>query len=152
MKIVVPVVIVALVVLAAVGVFAYQNMQNQNQPAVIEQIVETQTETNAMPTTEDSAYTDGTYEVVGTYVSPGGPREINVTLTLQNGVVTATEFEGLATDATSKRFQGEFADGYEAMVVGKNIDEISLTKVSGSSLTPKGFMDAVEKIKVEAQA
>jgi hypothetical protein len=38
------------------------------------------------------------------------------------------------------------------MVVGKNISELQLTKVSGSSLTPQGFMDALEKIKAEAQS
>lgn len=61
-------------------------------------------------------------------------------------------FEGLATDPNSKRFQGEFADGYKAQVIGKPIAEVFLTKVSGSSLTPKGFNDAVEKIKSEAKA
>jgi 23S rRNA (uracil1939-C5)-methyltransferase len=36
-------------------------------------------------------------------------------------------------------------------VVGKNIEELNLTVVNGSSLTPKGFMDALAKIKVDAQ-
>ncbi len=38
------------------------------------------------------------------------------------------------------------------VVVGKKIDEVQLTKVAGSSLTPKGFMDALEKVKTEAKA
>lgn len=97
-----------------------------------------------------SAYTDGTYEAVGSYVSPGGPREINVSVTLANGLVSDTTFQGGADDPTSQRFQKEFADNYKAMVVGKPIDEIALTKVSGSSLTPKGFQDALAKIKMEA--
>ena len=38
------------------------------------------------------------------------------------------------------------------MVVGKNIDEVAITKVAGSSLTPKGFTDALEKIKADAKS
>ena len=36
-------------------------------------------------------------------------------------------------------------------VIGKDIDEVNLTKVSSSSLTPKGFMDALKQIEVEAK-
>jgi hypothetical protein len=35
--------------------------------------------------------------------------------------------------------------------VGKNIDELNVSKVAGSSLTSGGFNQAVEKIKQEAQ-
>lgn len=97
-------------------------------------------------------HNDGTYTDVGNYVSPGGPREINVTVTLENGVITDAVFEGLATDPTSMRFQGEFGDNFKTMVVGKNIDEVKLTKVAGSSLTPIGFTDALSKIKERAKS
>ncbi len=97
-------------------------------------------------------YRNGQYKAVGSYVSPGGPREIEVVLTLEDGTIVDSVFVGNATDPASKRFQGEFSDNYKTFVIGKNIDEISLTKVSGSSLTPKGFNDAVEKIKAEARS
>ena len=99
-----------------------------------------------------SPYKDRTYTEIGNYVSPGGPREVNVSITLQSGVITDAEFEGLATDPTSMRFQKEFAENYESMVVGKNIDEVELTKIAGSSLTPIGFTDALEKIKAQARS
>jgi hypothetical protein len=41
---------------------------------------------------------------------------------------------------------------YKQYVVGKKIDEVQLTKVSGSSLTPQGFNDALAKIKAEAKS
>lgn len=150
MMIMVPVAIAAVVILGVAGVFAYQNMQNppssnQAPEAMISQAPESTTDAMEL------SYKDGTYDVVGTYVSPGGSREVNVTVTIKDGVVTDSTFEGLATDATSKRFQGEFAEGYKTQVVGKNIDKVSLTKVSGSSLTPKGFNDALEKVKAEAK-
>jgi uncharacterized protein with FMN-binding domain len=99
-----------------------------------------------------SNYQDGTYQATGKYISPGGEREIAVSITLEDGLITASTFEGFASDPASKRFQGEFAEGFQPLVVGKNIDELNLQKVSGSSLTPKGFMDALESIKTQAQS
>ncbi len=142
-KLIIPVVVAALVIFGLIGVFAYQKMNTKN-------VVVTPSVTPAM--TKAPTYKDGTYKAVGDYVSPGGPREIDLSLTLKDGIVTASTFEGHATDPNSMRFQGEFKDGYKQFVVGKNIDEISITKVSGSSLTPKGFNDALEKIKTEAKA
>lgn len=156
-KLLVPAVVLGLIVIAVVAFF----FMGQNNAADQSAMTPTQTVTSEPTATMEaetegamtqSQYKDGEYSVVGNYVSPGGPREVNVTITLENGVITESVFEGLATDATSKRFQGEFADNYETLVVGKNIDEVSLTKVSGSSLTPKGFMDALEKVKTEAQS
>lgn len=102
--------------------------------------------------TESSMYQDGTYEMVGNYVSPGGPETVGVTVTIANDVITDATVEVLATRPASKAKQEDFAANYKPMVVGKSIDEVMLTKVSGSSLTPKGFNDALEKIKAEAKS
>ena len=48
--------------------------------------------------------------------------------------------------------QGNFKAGFSELVVGKPVDQVSLSVVNGSSLTPKGFMDALAKIKAEAKA
>lgn len=101
---------------------------------------------------ERATYKDGTYSAEGTYRSPAGAEAINITITLEDGVITATEFEGTATHQKSMAMQKAFSEGYEALVVGKPIDEVSLTVVNGSSLTGKGFMEAVAEIKAEAKA
>ena len=152
-KFVLPVVIAALIVFAAVGFYLYQ----QNSASSAASIAPAASSApQAMEATEtaatDSAYKNGTYSVTGEYLTPGGQRTIDVELTLTDGAITEIEVTPKATDATSQRFQGEFAEGYKPMVIGKSIDEIELTKVSGSSLTPKGFEDALEKIKAEAKA
>ncbi len=98
------------------------------------------------------SYEDGTYAADGNYISPAGEEEVGVSLTLADGVVTDATFQGKAEHPASKQWQGKFSEGFKELVVGKSIDEISLGVVNGSSLAPKGFMDAVEKIKVEAQA
>lgn len=152
-KLVMPTVIVALIVFAAIGFYLYQSSSNtkeiiQARPgAMMEQ-------THSAPSAMQAhmAYKNGTYSVVGNYVSPGGPRELNVTIILADGVISDAVVEGTATDATSKRFQGEFVGGFKEQVVGKNIDEVNLVKVAGSSLSPKGFNDALEKVKTEAQS
>lgn len=98
------------------------------------------------------SYKDGTYAATGEYRSPGGNDEIKISLTLKDGIITAATYEGMAKMGKSKDFQAKFGAGYETAVVGKSIDSLSLGVINGSSLTPKGFMDAVAKIKAEAKA
>ncbi|MBP6882232.1 MAG: FMN-binding protein [Candidatus Levybacteria bacterium] len=148
MKFVLPAAVVAIIAVAVIFFYTTQKSSTVPSGAVSDQVTTAPTQDSATT----GIYKDGTYSVVGNYVSPGGPREVNITVTLQGDVVTDSTFEGSATDAPSKRFQGEFAEGFKPMVVGKKIDEVQLTKVAGSSLTPKGFMDALEKVKTEAKA
>ncbi len=109
----------------------------------------TTTGTTTLPTST-SSYKDGSYSQTGEYRSPAGSESITASVTLKDGVITDATFTGTATHAASKRWQGAFNDGVKAAVVGKNIDEVSLSVVNGSSLTPKGYMDALAKIKTEA--
>lgn len=147
MKIVVPVAVLAIIVVAVI--FFYTS--NKTPGTQTESVSDSST-TNTQEVATDGVYADGTYDETGSYVSPGGPREVNVSLTVTGDVITDASFEGLATDPTSVRFQKEFADNYKTMIVGKKISDVNLTKVAGSSLTPKGFNDALEKIKAKAQA
>ncbi|BDI23307.1 FMN-binding protein [Herbiconiux sp. L3-i23] len=109
---------------------------------------ETDTETDA----EDSAstYADGTYEAEGSYRSPGGNETVQVSITLEDDVVTAVTVTPTATSGNSKQYQTAFAGGIADVVVGKDIDELDVSKVSGSSLTSGGFNEAVETIKADA--
>lgn len=99
-----------------------------------------------------SAYKDGTYDAEGSYQSPGGTESIGVSLTLADGAVTAVTVTPKATDPNGERFQGEFKDGISSEVVGKKLDELSVSKVAGSSLTSGGFNAAVEQIKADAKS
>jgi uncharacterized protein with FMN-binding domain len=98
-----------------------------------------------------SVYQDGTYSADGTYVSPNGTETVGVELTLASGKVTAVDITQHPSNPNTRKFQGEFAGGIAAQIVGKNIDELNVSKVAGSSLTSGGFNQAVEKIKAEAQ-
>jgi len=98
-----------------------------------------------------ASYKNGEYSMVGDYVSPGGDEQIGVKVTLENGVITAAEVTPMAERPNSVKFQGIFAKNFAPLIIGKNINEVKIDKVSGSSLSPKGFKDAIEKIKAEAK-
>ncbi|MFM2414424.1 MAG: hypothetical protein RI911_117 [Candidatus Parcubacteria bacterium] len=111
-------------------------------------------EEEVMPATQgmDSSYNDGTYTTQGDYTSPAGPEVITVKVTLKDGKIVDSVVTGTSTNDVTKKFMAGFAQNHKALVVGKSIDEVNLTVVSGSSLTPKGFNAALEAIKKEAQS
>jgi len=99
-----------------------------------------------------AAYKDGTYHATGSYRSPGGSESVDVQLSLKNGVVTDVSMNLHPSGLTSSFWMKKFETGMNQAVVGKKIDDLNLRVVSGSSLTPIGFMDALKKIQVEAKA
>lgn len=101
---------------------------------------------SSMPT----GFKDGTYSAVGSYRSPAGPEEIQVTITLANSVITNATVQGASNNPVSSKMIKAFADGFLQQVVGKPLNELSLHAVSGASLTTNGFMDAVAKIGQQA--
>lgn len=106
----------------------------------------------ATGSTTSGTYTDGTYEATGQYATPESVETIDVTLTIAGDTVTAVEVTGDPQAAESKRYQSEFIGGIQDEIVGKKLDEISVSKVAGSSLTSGGFNKAVDAIKTEAKA
>lgn len=98
-----------------------------------------------------TGYKDGTYSADGNYVSPNGTETVGVQLTLAAGKVTDVQITQHPSNPNTRKFQGQFAGGIAAQVVGRNIDELNVSKVAGSSLTSGGFNQAVEKIRAEAR-
>jgi uncharacterized protein with FMN-binding domain len=96
-------------------------------------------------------YNDGTYQAQGGYQSPNGPETIELTITLAGNVITDITVNPGASNATSQRYQGQFAGGVAAETVGKSLDELQVSRVSGSSLTSGGFTQALESIKADAR-
>lgn len=137
-------IVVLVLAVAGYGVFRYTKRET------------TPTEsTNTIPSipTEQTVfrYKDGQYFAQGGYISPGGSEDIEVTLTIKDDIITDVVVTPLATRPTSVTMQGKFASGVKAVVVGKRLDDVVLTNVSGSSLTPKGWNDAITKIQAQAR-
>jgi uncharacterized protein with FMN-binding domain len=97
---------------------------------------------------QEPRYADGVYTARGQY--GGQPSFIIVTVTLKNGIVTAVRVEPQATVPRSLELQRGFAAAVPQVVVGKPIDQIRVGKLAGSSGTPRGFNDALAKIKQQA--
>jgi len=135
-------------VAAAVIVINNANQQTTEVPGVRE------TQSGVTPSSETAAnatYTNGTYTQTGAYSTPGGRESITVTVTLENDTIIATELTQHATAGDSRQYQSRFASGYKDLIVGKDIDTVSLSRVAGSSLTSNGFNDALDVIKADAK-
>lgn len=147
--------ILSLSVIAAIGVFLSQQQKQVVQTPETNQNTETPATPSASGTQIEQitagTYKNGVYASVGSYSSPAGNETIDITLVVNGDTVTSATFKGNATNPGSVKWQGEFGEGFEQAVVGKKIDELALTVVNGSSLTPKGFMDALAKIKTQAK-
>lgn len=99
-----------------------------------------------------TSYKDGTYKAQGDYFTHAGPESVTVTLTLKDDIVIDSQFQSTPNAMMSGRYMQMFSDNYKPVVIGKDISDLQLGRVSGSSLTPMGFNDAVAKIKAQAKA
>lgn len=96
------------------------------------------------------AYADGTYTAEGSYRTPETTETVEVTVTLEDDVITEVEVTGDPQAPQSVQYQSRFIGGISDEVVGKDIDDVSVSRVAGSSLTSGGFNQALETIKGEA--
>ena len=103
-------------------------------------------------TSSAASFKDGDYDATGEYSNPGGQSKVGVELTLADGKISDIKVTPEATNGTSKGFQAKFAGGIADEVVGKSLDELDVSKVSGSSLTSQGFNQAIDQIKADASA
>ena len=97
------------------------------------------------------SYADGTYTAKGDYQSPNGQETIELTITLAGNVISDVVVTPGATNGTSTRYQGQFAEGVGAETIGKSLDELQVSRISGSSLTSGGFNQALNAIKADAR-
>lgn len=104
------------------------------------------------PTATTYNYKNGTYTTRTNYKTPDRDTyTMDVTVTVVNDVVTATNviFDQRAQkDSFVKRFDG----AYESYVINKDLDNISLSRIAGASLTTKAFNNALIDIKTQANA
>ena len=114
--------------------------------------VSTSDQTTTTSGSSNGTYTDGSYTATGSYSTPGGKESVTVTATVTGGTITAVDTTGSADGGESEEYQSKFLSNYKSQVVGKSIDEVSLSRVAGSSLTSNGFNDAIDKIADDAKA
>ncbi len=145
-KMIASIVVLALVTIMVLGIKAFtpKSPQTDRTASIMPSAAST-------TTTSNQVYKDGPYQAVGSYESPGGSESLQVSVTLKNNVIAATTATSEANDPTAQEFQDEFIQGYKTFVVGKNVNDVRLSHVSGSSLTSQGFNDALAQIKAQAK-
>lgn len=136
--------VIAVIVIVLVGMVA--------ATAIIINQGNNQAGTTTQSSSDPAVFADGQYQAEGRYLSPGGPHTVNLTVTIENGVITETQVTTDVTDSESLGYVQRFLGGYETEVVGKPVNEVSLSRVAGSSLTSIGFNDALDKIKEDARS
>lgn len=148
------IIIIVLIGIAATAVIVINNATNSEQTTeTSDMTLPASTNTNTSESngsTSTANYKDGTYSATGSYSTPNGQESIQLTVTITGGVITSTSLVENARSGEAKEYQADFASGYKTLVVGKKVDEVSLSRVAGSSLTSNGFNKALETIKTDA--
>jgi uncharacterized protein with FMN-binding domain len=99
-----------------------------------------------------SNYKDGTYTAQGSFDTPNGTEQIGVTIQLSSNSITSVSVDDSSIySGTSFAYTERFISGLNSVVVGKNIDTVSVGRISGASLTPIGFNAALDTIKSQAK-
>jgi len=99
-------------------------------------------------TAVDSEFRDGEYSATGWY--GGLPSHHDVTLTIENDLIVDVEINTPAEDETSLGYQQRFVAALPDAVVGRDISDLTVDRLAGSSGCSEGFMDALAQIKEQA--
>ncbi len=147
------IIVVAILGLLVGGVIFFNKKDEEPTASTTSQSSSTSQPSSDTATVESATgtYKDGTYSATGSYNSPGGNERIAVELTVQGGKITSASATSRAVSPTGSQYQKQFIGGFKSEVVGKSVDDVELTTVSGSSLTPQGFNDALGQIKQQAK-
>lgn len=99
--------------------------------------------------TADTVYRDGDYSATGWYGSL--PSHHDVTLSIEEDTVTAVEISTPAEDSTSLGYQQRFAAALPEAIVGREVDDLAVDRLAGSSGCSEGFTDALAEITEQAR-
>jgi uncharacterized protein with FMN-binding domain len=158
--------VIGFVALAALYFFIYapintKNTEQQSQNNSTSKSVSTNSQNSTSTpvasqtpttTTNASAYKNGSYNASIDYFVPKSDNTITVQMTIDNGTVTAIKTTHNYTDRESDYYISSFDSLIEQEVKGKKLDELSIGRVGGASLTSNAFDDAIATIKNEAKS
>jgi hypothetical protein len=155
-KAVVALIVVTLLAAVAAGSLYVYNSRNevsslaQSTNSVASPTAASNSQTTSTATT--SSYKNGTYTATGNYSTPESSESIDLTVTIVDSTITNVSIQNSGNVRESRDYQQRFMHNCTNLVVGKNIDSVSLSRVAGSSLTSDGFNSALEQIKADATA
>ncbi len=96
-------------------------------------------------------YQDGTYSTTVNYEIPYGYVEpMEVTLKIEDNTVIDVQAAFEVVNPVSEDYQQSFLRYVSREVVGRKVDNVSLSRMTGASLTNQAFDAALAEIKAEA--
>jgi hypothetical protein len=95
-----------------------------------------------------------THKTAVTYEVPEGHSEtLYVTVSLTGGEIADISFTENPSNKDSAKYYNGFQKAFsKTSFVGKSVDEISLSRLGGASLTTEAFMNALATIKKESSS
>lgn len=148
-----PKAIVLLIVLVAGGMAAFFQSKKPADPIVSADTapsVSTPSETVSAATVPVTPYKNGAYSTTERYSAPDGSQSMDVTLTITDGMITESSVVPGSKNGDSRAWQDMFIKNYKTKVVGKNLADLNVSKVSGASLTTRAFNNALNDIRTQA--
>lgn len=153
-----PIIITGILIL--VSTFSYSILTTINRNDEVLSLDETTVKElmpNAMANTMDMdnmgmpMFSDGTYASAVKYEVPYGYIEpMEVSLTFKGGIVTDAAVSFDVVNPVSADYQNAFENYYKGEVIGRSVEDVSLSRMGGASLTNRGFDAALTAIKAEA--
>lgn len=101
------------------------------------------------PTPSVTPQTDQTNNNKTQYYVPGGANSIDVTITTKAGVVTDVKNVHKYADRESSSYIQSFDSAIKKYIVGKNIKNVSPSRIGGASLTSNAFFEALQQISTQ---
>lgn len=118
-----------------------------NRTEAMQAAEEASVTTNPNPT-PDAATVPETLTASANYFTPArDEHKVTVILTMKGDVVADANVLYNDLETYSDPNQELFDTAYQPLVIGKTLDQISLSRVGGASLTTNAFNDALAKIK-----
>lgn len=148
--------VIAVILIAAIvggTIFISKNSDDQPVPSTsqLQNSSTTDTVSNASDSSSSTIYKDGTYSANGSYATPGGTESIKVTIILNGGNIASSDVINQADSRESREYQADFTANYKQQVDGKKLANLVLSRVAGSSLTSRGFNEALNDIRNQAK-
>jgi hypothetical protein len=157
--------IVGIIAILGIGGYVLQSSLTEETPSMTTEVTSWPEEQATLETTEIVEIVEAnaepakmeaaraTYTARGEYQTPARIEHIiDVTLTLEGDIVTGADIIYDEGSGFSNSHQERFDSGYRAQVIGKSLDQISLSRVGGASITSRSFNEVVTAIEAQASA
>jgi len=135
--------IIILVLVIGVSALAFFGVNKYSEPSKNEDL-------NSKLTVGSNNPNEKLFEETVTYQIPEKNKTEDLKLTVKlnpEGVILDSSVSFTVNDRTSIKYQEGFTKNYKSQIVGKNVKEISLSRVGGASLSSAAFNKAIQNIR-----